>query len=130
MPRKLPEGCIPFKKGDPRTIEITKKGGAATAAKNAARRKAKEDLAILLKLSLKKGDLIDPDGVSALAELEGKNIPVQTAIDIAMVQRAIMGDVNAATWVRDTVGDKPSDRIELDQSLTIEEWAKNHKVKL
>lgn len=58
------------------------------------------------------------------------NVSVQTAIDIAMIQRAIYGDVQAAIWVRDTVGDKPSDKVELDQSLTVEEWAKTRKVKL
>ena len=47
-----------------------------------------------------------------------------------MVQRAMMGDVQAAQYIRDTVGEKPSDKVEVDQSLTIEAWAKKNKVKL
>ena len=58
------------------------------------------------------------------------NISVQNAIDIAMVERAMLGDVQAAQYIRDTVGEKPTDKVELDSNLTIESWAKNHKLKL
>lgn len=93
-------------------------------------RTAKEDLSILLNLALRKGELVDSMDLQHLAEVEGKNISVQTAIDVAMIQRAMMGDVQAATWVRDTVGDKPTDKIEIDQDLTMESWARKHKMKL
>ena len=36
----------------------------------------------------------------------------QTLIAIAMIQAAAAGDVKAATWVRDTVGEKPLDKVE------------------
>ena len=94
------------------------------------KKKMKEDLTILLKASLKRGDIVDAEDVLSLDEAEGKNISVQTAMNIAMIKRAIMGDVSAYLAVRDTLGEKPSDKLEIDSSLTVEEWAKNHKVKL
>lgn len=96
----------------------------------AERKKMKEDLITLLKASLKRGDIVDAEDVLSLDEAEGKNISVQTAMNIAMIKRAIHGDVQAYLAVRDTIGEKPSDKLEIDSSLTVEEWAKNHKVKL
>ena len=103
---------------------------AKSQAAKREKRKMKEELKTLLKISLNRGDIIDADDVLSLDQAEKSNISVQTAINIAMMKRAIMGDVSAATWVRDTVGEKPTDRVEVDTNLTVEEWAKNHKVKL
>jgi len=94
------------------------------------RKKMKEELKTLLKISLNRGDIINADDVLSLDEAEKANITVQTAMNIAMIKRAINGDVNAYLAVRDTVGEKPTDKVEIDTNLTVEEWAKNHKVKL
>ena len=120
----------PLKKGDPRTVEVSRMGGKASQDRFRRRQTMKEDLNLLLKLSLRKGDLATAESVLSLAEAKELNISVQTAIDIAMVERAIMGDVQAAQYIRDTIGEKPTDKIEVDQSLTVESWAKSHKVKL
>ncbi len=120
----------PFVKGDPRCAECQRKGAEAKKKNNAERRKMKSDLDLLLRTSLKKGGINDPEDIMNLEEALKMNLPVQTAIVIAIVQRAMMGDVQAAQFIRDTIGEKPSDKVELDQSLTIESWAKNHKVNL
>ena len=36
----------------------------------------------------------------------------QTLVAISMIQAAAAGDVKAATWLRDTVGEKPTDKVE------------------
>lgn len=120
----------PFKKGDPYASEMQKKGIEARKRNTLERKKIKDDLNILLKISLKRGDINDPEDILNLDEAQKMNVPVQTAINIAMIKRALLGDVQAAQYIRDTVGEKPSDKVELDQSLTIETWAKNHDVKL
>lgn len=132
MARKggAPENLNPFVKGDPRISELAKQGVAKREENRAKRKAMKEDLNILLKLTLKKGDMAFAEDVLSLEEAQDMNISVQTAMDIALVQRALMGDVQAYLAIRDTVGEKPSDKVELDQSLTIESWAKNHEVKL
>ena len=124
------ENLKPFKKGDPRTKGISAMGGEATKRVYAERKKMKDELNSLLKIALKRGDIISADDVLSLEEAEDANISAQTAINIAMIKRAIMGDVQAAQYLRDTVGEKPSDKVELDQSLTIEAWAKKNKVRL
>ena len=120
----------PLKKGDPRVKELQLKSAQKRKENTAKRKSMREDLDILLKLTLKKGDMVGADEIMSLAEAEGKNISVQTAMDIAMVQRAMLGDVQAYLAIRDTVGEKPTDKVQMDQSLTIESWAKNHNVKL
>ena len=90
----------------------------------------KQELLLLLSLAIKKGVPADSEEFLSLEELSDKNISVQTAINVAMVQRAMMGDVQAATYIRDTTGQKPTDKVEVDQSLTIEAWAKSHNVEL
>ena len=129
-PGGAPENMKPFVKGDPRASELAKLGALKRKENGLKRRTMKEDLGILLKLSLKKGDLVSADEILSLAEAEGKNVSVQTAMDIAMVQRAMLGDVQAYLAIRDTIGEKPSDKVQVDQSLTIESWAKSHNVKL
>ena len=124
------DNLVFLKKGDARTKEIQRKGVEAHSRACAERRKMKEELNTLLKISLRRGDIIDADDVLSLEEADKANISVQTAINIAMIKRAIMGDVQAAQYLRDTVGEKPTDKVELDQSLTVEAWAKKHKVKL
>jgi len=90
----------------------------------------KQELLLLLSLAMRKGVPADSEDFLSLEEMEGQNISIQTAINIAMIQRALMGDVQAAQYIRDTTGQKPTDKVELDQSLTIEAWAKNHDVEL
>lgn len=129
-PNGAPQNMKPLKKGDPRCRELQAMG-VAKRKENIQKRKAmKEDLNILLKLTLKKGDSVSTDEILSLADAEGKNISVQTAMNIAMVQRAMLGDVQAYLAIRDTIGEKPSDKVQVDQSLTIESWAKSHNVKL
>lgn len=124
------DNLIPMKKGTQRAKEISAMGNAAKKKKNMERKKMKDDLDVLLKVSLKRGDIVTPDDILSLEEADNENISVQTAIIIAMIKRALMGDVQAAQYLRDTVGEKPSDKVEVDQNLTVESWAKNHKVKL
>ena len=125
-----PENLRKLTKGDPRCAELQKLGAQKKKENNAKRRAIREDLDVLLKLTLKKGDLATVDDVLSLEEAQEQNVTVQQAINIAMVQRALLGDVQAVQYIRDTVGEKPSDKVELDQSLTIEAWAKKHKVTL
>jgi hypothetical protein len=110
--------------------EMQRIGAQKLKERNASRKQMKFTIDTLLSKSLKKGELCTADDVMSLAEMDGKNIDVQTAIMIAVVQRALMGDMTAVQFLRDTVGEKPSDKIELDSSLTVETWAKKHKVKL
>lgn len=107
-----------------------KKSGEVRREKALKRQSMKFTLDILLSKAIKKGEMARMEDIMSMAEAADMNIDAQTAMSIAMIQRAMMGDVQAATFIRDTIGEKPTDKVEMDQSLTIEEWAKNHKPKL
>lgn len=111
--------------------EMQARGNAKRLENNAKRKKMKEDLEILLRVSKKKnGRVRSAEEIQNIADAENVNCDAQTAILVATVQRAMMGDMSAIQFIRDTIGEKPSDKVEVDQSLSIENYAKTHKVKL
>ena len=110
--------------------EAGKRSGEVRRERAKVRNTLRQSLEILLTKALKSGTLVKAEDIQDMADAEELNVDVQTAMAIAVLQRALMGDVNALTFVRDTIGEKPSDKVEIDQSLTIEAWAKSHKPKL
>ena len=84
-------------------------GGIKSGDARRKRRKLKDPLSTLLTLPPGISDQIDLLMALGIAENDCNN---QTLIAIAMIQAAAAGDVKAATWVRDTVGEKPLDKVE------------------
>ena len=84
-------------------------GGIKSGEARRKRRKLKDTMSTLLTL---------PPGISNQKDLlmalgiDENDCNNQTLIAIAMIQAAAAGDVKAATWVRDTVGEKPLDKVE------------------
>lgn len=75
--------------------ERGRKGGKASAAKRAERKTFREGLLLLLNEPLK-----DKTGQST-------DKTTQDAVIAGLVKRAISGDVRAAEFIRDTIGEKP-----------------------
>lgn len=84
-----------------------KAGGIASGEAKRRKKAMRETLEVLLSMPMKSGKSADIDNIKDFASLKGKNICVQEALIIAMLQRAMKGDVKAAEFVRDTVGDAP-----------------------
>jgi hypothetical protein len=59
------------------------------------------------------------EDIKNFAALKGKNINVQEAMMIAQVQKALKGDTQAAQFIRDTIGEKAPDSLELGGSMVI-----------
>ena len=74
----------------------------------------KETLELLLSMPLKNRKLIEPEQIKSFADLNGKNIDIQTAILIAQIQKALKGSVASAEFLRDTAGQRPEDIINLN----------------
>lgn len=70
--------------------EIAKKGGKASGKSRQARKTLKEELLLLLS----KGD-------------------TQEKVSLAVLQKAINGDTKAFEVIRDTIGEKPTDKQEI-----------------
>lgn len=102
--------------------EARRKGRAGGIASGKARREKKmmrETLDMLLSMPLKNGKFADVESIRSFAALKGKNISVQEAILIAQVQKAMKGDTRAAEYVRDTMGQKPTDSVDLNMNVPV-----------
>ena len=50
--------------------------------------------------------------VRECADLKGKNITVDQAMMVCLLQKALIGDLNAISMIRDTIGEKPVEKVE------------------
>jgi hypothetical protein len=107
------------------------KGGINSVKVKREKKRVKEILDIFLSMPLKKRKEAEIEEIKAFEELKGKNITVNEAIQLRQVQRALNGDLASATYIRDTVGDKPSDNVNVNaevknplKDLTTEELRK------
>ena len=100
----------------PSTAEARERGSMGGIASGKARRERKamkETLETLLSMPLKNGQEADLDEIQSLAATKGKNITVQEAIMLAQIQKAMKGDTKAAEYVRDTIGQKPDNKMNI-----------------
>lgn len=81
--------------------ELGRMGGLASGAARANKAKLRADLEDLLK---------SPNP-------EGQGETIQTAVCVALIERAIRGDTKAFEIIRDTIGEKPADNIMCDFSV-------------
>lgn len=91
-----------------------RKGGIASGKARREKKAFKETLETLLSMSMENGKEISVEDITSFKGIKGKNISVQEAIIIAQVQKAMKGDTRAAEYIRDTIGQKPTDKIEAD----------------
>ena len=91
------ENLIPFnKRTEEEQREIAKKGGKASAKARQERKALKDELLLLLS----KGD-------------------TQQKVSLALIQQALEGNTKAFEIIRDTIGEKPVDKIEQEAMYTI-----------
>jgi hypothetical protein len=95
------------------------KGGIASGKARREKKAFKETLEAILSMPMQKGKNIDINDIKNFAEIKGKNITVQDAIMIGQIQKAMKGDTKAAEYVRDTLGQKPTDNIALDMTPVV-----------
>ena len=93
--------------------ENGRKGGFAKREATRRRKEMKETLDILLKMPMKKGKVYTAEDIKCFADLKGKNITIDQAMMVCLVQKALKGDLSAIGMVRDTVGEKPADKMEV-----------------
>lgn len=107
------------------------KGGIRSGEVRRQRKRAEEILKIYLAMPLKKRLNADIEEIQSFEQLKGKNITVNEAIQLKQVQKALNGDLASAQYIRDTVGDKPIEKVEMKaevnnpfEGLTTEELRK------
>lgn len=95
--------------------KITSAGGKASGEARRRKRDMRETCEIILAMTLQDkeaAELMDIEDIQSLAEANGKNITVQDAMILKQVQMALMGSQRSFEIIRDTVGEKPKERIE------------------
>lgn len=104
--------------------ERARKGGIASVKARREKKLFRETLESLLSMPMKDGNDVSVDDIKSFAGIKGANISVQEAILIAQVQKAMKGDTRAAEYVRDSIGQKPSDKIQLDADVAVTDKVK------
>lgn len=77
--------------------EAGKKGGKRSAAVRAQRKTLREELILLLSGDIK--------------SKEGQTMNAQAALSTALLQAALKGNVHAFEIIRDTIGEKPMEKV-------------------
>lgn len=80
------------------TVEEQKKGGKRSGEVRRARKTLREELLALLSQDIKTDD--------------GDKVNTQVAMSISLIKEAIDGNTKAFELVRDTIGEKPVDKVE------------------
>lgn len=91
--------------------EIATKGGIASGEARRKKKLIKEQLELLLSLPLK-----DENAKRKLEQIgiDADNLDNQMAMIISMWNKAIKGDVQAFNSIRDSVGEKPKEEIQVE----------------
>ncbi len=87
-----------------------RKGGRASGRKRREMRDMRETFRAMLDMPLRKGGVTQAQTMDGM---DGKNMTVGQAIALAQLRRAMAGDTRAAEFIRDTSGQRPSERVEL-----------------
>lgn len=89
--------------------ELARMGGIASGEARRRNKTMQELTRYILNMSLNTGETHTVEDIQSLAEIKGKNLSVDEAIIIKQVEKALKGDLQSATFVRDTSGQKPVD---------------------
>ena len=106
-----PENLVPNEARTPsQRRENARKAGRASGRKRREMREMRETLRAMLDMPLRPGGVTTAQTMDGM---EGKNMTVAQAVALAQLRKAMDGDTRAAEFVRDTSGQRPSDRVEL-----------------
>ena len=94
--------------------ELSSKGGRANAERIRQQKQLRQTIEDLLTMPIKKGTV---EEFHSIAEAQGKNMTAQDAMILAVMRKAMEGDVQALTFLRDTAGQKPVDKQEVKGSV-------------
>ena len=75
----------------------------------------KDTLQMLLDLTIKDGKATDASKIQSLADISNANLTVDQAILLAQIKKAIKGDTQSATFIRDTSGNKLAEEVKVGE---------------
>lgn len=107
-------------------VENGRKGGIKAAEKRKEKKAARDIILTFLSMPLKGGKVADVENIKNFMELKGKNISVEEAMHLQLVQKALKGDLRALEMVLSLMGEKPAEKVQVESvnpmsELTTEE---------
>lgn len=94
-----------------------RKGGIASGEAKRRKRDAKEIIEIFLSMNINNGKKADIEGIKNFMDIQGKNITVEEAMHLKMVQKALKGDLNAYNMALSIIGDKPAEKVKVEANV-------------
>ena len=93
--------------------ELARKGGKASGEKRRRIKTFQEIGEALSKATLKEGEIFELEEIRDIGQLKGANLSIKEIMFWKQVQKALDGDTKAFEVVRDTMGEKPTDKVAL-----------------
>ena len=100
-------------------LKIASKGGVNSGIARRRKKEVKRILEAFLELPLKKGKLYDVDDVKSFMALKGKNITVNEAIQVTVIQKDLKGDLSAINMINELMGEKPANKLEVKDTTPV-----------
>lgn len=116
--KKIPRGNTFEKMTHEERVEAGRKGGQTKGENFKKRKILKETLEIFLQMPVRKGKVTDCESVKAFAELKGKNVTVDQAMMLTLLNKGLHGDLNAMSMIIAMIGEKPSNNLVVDAMVS------------
>ena len=103
----------PIKKGQLSKEELKKRqsnGGKKSGQVRRERKTMKENLLMLL--SMDAPERVSVQIQNTLPEIDKKELNYQNAILVSLIQQALKGNIKAVEIIRDTIGEKPTEKVD------------------
>ena len=100
-----------------RRSECARKGGIASGIARRKKKEARNVIETFLTMPLKRGRVADIEAIKNFMELKGKNITVEEAMFLQLVQKALKGDLNAISMVLSLIGEKPAEKVDISANV-------------
>ena len=99
--------------------ELAEKAGKASGEARRERKQWKDILETLIDMPLRDETLDSLEGIRNLADLKGKNLTAEQVMLIQTVNKAMKGDPWSQQFIRDTIGQKPVDKRQVEASIEL-----------
>lgn len=109
-------------KTDERSQAIRKKAQAAANVAKKQKRALRAIMDDVLTLKATDADITALDDIAReylqkICSVDNEEADTYTAMCVAMLAKAMRGDVDAARWVRDSAGDKPTEKTQIEANV-------------
>lgn len=112
------QNLTPFTSGQSReeAVKNGAKGGRASGESKRRKKTLREQMEMLLSLPVQ--DPATKDFIESLG-IDTNEINNALAITLSMYQEALKGNTKAFELIRDTIGEKPTDRLQIEEAPVI-----------